>query len=56
MVSCNEMKLGQVYTCPECGLELEVVQECKECGEEESECSIEDCTFKCCGEEMVLKE
>ena len=54
MPSCHQMKLGQVYVCEECGLELEVVKECQECGEEE-ECTLADCTFQCCGEEMKLK-
>jgi hypothetical protein len=56
MASCHEMKLGQVYVCEECGLELKVIKECEECGTEESGCTIADCTFKCCGEEMMLKE
>jgi len=50
------MKLGEVYVCEECGLELKVVKECEECGQEEGECTIADCTFQCCGEEMKLKE
>lgn len=56
MASCHEMKLGQVYVCEECGLELKVVKECEECGTEEGECSLADCIFQCCGEEMKLKE
>ena len=55
MASCHQMKLGQVYVCEECGLELEVVKECEECGEE-GECTLVECEFKCCGEEMKLKE
>ena len=56
MPSCHDMKLGQVYVCEECGLELQVVQECDECGEDASECScVEHCTFSCCGEELKLK-
>jgi len=56
MASCHEMKLGQVYVCEDCGLELKVVKECEECGTDEAECTLADCTFKCCGEEMKLKE
>jgi hypothetical protein len=56
MASCHEMKLGQVYVCEDCGLELKVVKECEECGTEEGECTLTDCSFKCCGEEMKLKE
>jgi hypothetical protein len=55
MPSCHAMKLGQIYVCGECGLELQVVKECEECGEE-GECGLEECTFECCGEEMKLKE
>jgi len=51
------MKLGQVYVCEECGLELEVVKECKEAGLPDEECS---CAahggFECCGEPLKLKE
>ena len=47
MPSCHQMKLGQVYVCEDCGLELKVVKEC--------ECTLADCEFKCCGEEMKLK-
>ncbi len=28
MASCHEMKMGQVYVCEGCGLELQVVKEC----------------------------
>jgi hypothetical protein len=50
------MKLGQVYVCEGCGLELEVVTECDECGEDAAECTcVEHCSFECCGEEMKLK-
>ena len=57
MPSCHDMKLGQVYVCEGCGLELQVVQECEECGEDAAECGcVEHCTFACCGEELKLKE
>jgi hypothetical protein len=49
------MKLGQVYVCEECGLELQVVKECEECSDEEGECGLEECVFMCCDEEMKLK-
>jgi hypothetical protein len=55
MTSCHEMKLGQVYMCEDCGLELKVIKECQECGTDESECTLDDCAFKCCGQEMKLK-
>lgn len=34
MPSCHEMKLGQVYVCEECRLEIKVIKECQECDEE----------------------
>ena len=56
MVSCHDMKLGQIYVCEGCGLELQVVQECEECGESVEDCACEEhCTFECCGEPLKLK-
>ncbi len=57
MPSCHDMKLGEVYVCETCGLELKVVKECDECGEDADSCACEEhCSFDCCGEEMKLKE
>jgi hypothetical protein len=48
------MKLGQVYVCKGCSLEIRVVKECEECGsEDEGTCG--PCAFTCCGEAMKLK-
>jgi len=48
------MKLGQVYVCKNCSLELKVVKECEECGtEEEGTCG--PCGFTCCGQPLKLK-
>ncbi len=56
MASCHEMKMGQVYVCPDCGVELKVVKECAECGTEASACSCEvDCNLECCGKPLPLK-
>jgi hypothetical protein len=55
MDSCHEMKLGQVYTCQDCGIQLKVVRECKECGAETCGCE-SPCTFECCGEPLRVKE
>lgn len=56
MPSCHDMKLGEVYVCEECGLELKVVKECAECGEDADSCECtEHCSFECCGAEMKLK-
>ena len=56
MAVCHEMKEGQVYFCDDCGLELKVVKECKECGTSAAECSSEECTFVCCNKPLKLKE
>ncbi len=56
MTNCHEMKLGQVYVCEDCGLELKVVNECKDCGTPADECECPPCTFVCCGEPLKLKE
>jgi hypothetical protein len=56
MTGCHEMKAGQTYICEDCGLELKVVKECTECGTEDAMCSVESCTFACCGEPLKLKE
>ena len=49
-MKCNEMKLGQVYVCKECGLEMKVVREC-DCTDDDCSCS----TPNCCGGGMELK-
>jgi hypothetical protein len=56
MANCDEMKMGQVYTCPGCGLELKVVKECEECGGDSPTCTCEtDCVISCCGKPLALK-
>ncbi|NLT37501.1 MAG: hypothetical protein GXX95_05025 [Methanomassiliicoccus sp.] len=55
MPSCHEMKMDQVYVCKDCGLELQVVKECKECGAESCGC-VQSCSFECCGSPMALRE
>ena len=57
MPICDSMKKGEVYICEECGFEIKVVEECKECKltEDTSSCCIEGCTFSCCGEELTKK-
>ncbi len=57
MPNCAEMKMDQVYACKECGIELKVVQECKECETTSPSCGCQEpCSFECCGEPMVLKQ
>jgi predicted nucleic acid-binding Zn ribbon protein len=53
------MKKGQIYYCDDCGLELQVVKECKNADTpvEECECCKENDpgTFSCCGMELKKK-
>ncbi len=56
MLHCHDLKKGQVYLCEDCGLELEVIQECEECTDEEGSCIHEECKFVCCDKELTLKE
>ncbi len=43
-MNCSGMKLGQIYICGNCGLELKVVKEC-DCEGEICSCS----DLECCG-------
>ncbi|AEH60133.1 conserved hypothetical protein [Methanosalsum zhilinae DSM 4017] len=54
-VSCFDMKKGQVYTCEECGIELQVIKECSEECRIDTGCCADD-GFMCCGEPLRLKE
>ncbi len=56
MPHCHDMKLGEVYLCSDCGLELKVVKECKEASLPAESCSCTPCSFVCCGQDMVKKE
>lgn len=56
-IHCHDMKKGQIYACEDCGLELQVVAECKECGTPQGECGCtEPCIFQCCGDSLKLKK
>ena len=57
MVSCGDMKKGEVYTCDVCGLELEVKKECNcpdvdDCHSHHGDTC---CEFECCGKPMHKK-
>ncbi|MFZ7113064.1 MAG: hypothetical protein ACOWYE_15380 [Desulfatiglandales bacterium] len=60
MPSCHDMKKGEIYTCKDCGIELQVIKECRDVGKPAEDCgchpSAAPCTFSCCGEELVKKE
>jgi ribosomal protein L34E len=59
MANCHEMKKGEVYVCKECGLELQVVKECRDVGTPAEQCGCHEtadpCTFSCCGMDLVKK-
>jgi hypothetical protein len=52
--SCNDMKVGEIWACADCGLELQVVKACSDEGE--GACCSERCEFTCCGEPLRRKE
>ena len=54
MPSCEEMKKGQIYECKDCGLQLQVVNECSTCAVDSSKCGC-PCSFTCCEKELTLK-
>jgi hypothetical protein len=53
--NCHDMKLGEVYVCKDCGLELKVVAECHDAGKSANDCDCPPCTFVCCGKTLELK-
>jgi hypothetical protein len=56
MTSCHELKKGHICSCEGCGLELQVIKECKEAGTSEEACSCSPCSFVCCNEKLKLKK
>ncbi len=60
MPSCHDMKKGEIYVCKDCGLELQVVKECKDAGTPAEECACHTdsgpCSFSCCGAELAKKK
>jgi hypothetical protein len=55
MASCHEMKKGEVYVCEDCGIELQVIKDCKDSGKDACGIGSEPCGFSCCGKELVRK-
>jgi hypothetical protein len=63
MTNCHEMRNGETYHCPDCGLELQVVKECRDVGKPAEDCgchkedtsSDQACTLTCCGKPLVKK-
>lgn len=55
MVHCHDMKLGQVYFCEECGLELKVAKSCTVDGNHPKGVSCTRCIHVCCDKDMKLR-
>jgi len=55
MVHCHDMKLGQVYFCEECGLELKVEKSCTADSKHPEDVSCSRCVHVCCDNDMKLK-
>ncbi|MGA1789891.1 MAG: hypothetical protein ACMUIM_00270 [bacterium] len=59
MAGCHDMKKGEIYMCEDCGMELQVIKECKDVGKPAADCSChseeESCTIECCGNPLVKK-
>jgi hypothetical protein len=53
------MRKDEIYVCSDCGLELKVVQQCRDTGKEGQTCGCEDdrepCAISCCGKELIRK-
>ena len=53
MANCAEMKVGDLYTCETCGLELQVAKTCSCAAGEEVSCTV---PLQCCGKDMVKNQ
>jgi hypothetical protein len=51
MATCAQMKKGEIYACPDCGVELQVIKECAD----EGKCAAHQCKLTCCESEMELR-
>jgi hypothetical protein len=53
------MRMGEIYVCKECGLELQVIKECRDAGTAADACGChqeeEVCSISCCEKEMEKK-
>jgi hypothetical protein len=49
------MTIGETYICKDCGLEMQVIHECKDKGKSEDESGCPPCNLSCCGHPLELK-
>ena len=60
MAGCHDMRAGEIYTCTECGIELQVVKECEHSDLPADQCGCHEdggaCTFTCCGKPLTLRK
>jgi len=59
MLNCQEMKNGDIYKCEDCGMEIQVIKQCKDFGTSTDKCtcatSESHCTLSCCGKDLIKK-
>jgi hypothetical protein len=55
-MKCSEMKKGYIYACDDCGMELQVMQECTCVEDKTCSCEPDECEIMCCGKALVLKK
>ena len=55
MARCDQMKVGEIYVCEQCGFEFQVLKECVHQDEMKHDGSCHEAGFGCCGDEMKLK-
>jgi hypothetical protein len=56
MPQCEELRVGNILVCENCGLQLQVTQECTECAPDDPSCGCEEgCTFECCGQPFTVR-
>ena len=60
MSSCKELKKGDLFHCPDCGLEVQVVAECRDVSSGTVDCGCREpqpngCVLSCCGRELARK-
>ena len=51
MATCAQMRKGDIYACPDCDVELQVIKECAD----EGKCAADQCKLTCCDKEMELR-